>query len=246
MLAVPSLNPNRLRGVDCAVVVVEVRPKPSWDQRTATVPKPIRARLRIAWTATCGSSAQAWTQRSPPVRAGSRTSAGKCGSGRSASGCRSAMPKRSRPSSSRNSPGPNPKVIVSPLGGSPIASPVSSGGRSSDPSTGPISPGRLAARHPLRGLGPLLEQRDQRVAGVGGDVERREVQPVLGRRGDAGLVLAAEREGPHRRAVAAAGLGSSAAVARPTANAPAAPAAAAPPPSSPRREIRPVRRPPPR
>ncbi len=37
-LAVPSLNPNRLRGVTWARVVDEVRPKPSWDQRTRTVP----------------------------------------------------------------------------------------------------------------------------------------------------------------------------------------------------------------
>ena len=33
MLAVPSLNPSRLRGVACAVDVDEVRPKPSCDQR---------------------------------------------------------------------------------------------------------------------------------------------------------------------------------------------------------------------
>ena len=65
MFMVPSLNPNRFRGVDWLVEVVEVRPKPSCDQRTATVPKPMRARLRIACTATCGSSAQAWMHRSP-------------------------------------------------------------------------------------------------------------------------------------------------------------------------------------
>ena len=110
----PSLKPNRLRGVACAVEVDDVRPKPSCDQRTATVPKPIRARLRIACTATCGSSAQAWTQRSPPERAGSRSSPGKCGSVAARRGCRSARPKRSLPSASRNSAGPKPKVIVSP------------------------------------------------------------------------------------------------------------------------------------
>ena len=140
MFIVPSLNPNRLRGVDWLVEVVEVRPKPSCDQRTATVPKPIRARLRIAWTATWGSSAQAWTQRSPYERPGSSSSAGKCGSVRSAVGWRPARPNRSVPSSSRNSDGPKPKVIVSPLGGRPSASPVSSGGRLEGPSTGPIGP----------------------------------------------------------------------------------------------------------
>ena len=176
-----------------------MRPKPSCDQRTATVPKPIRARLRIAWTATCGSSAQAWTQRSPPERAGSRTSAGKCGSVRSASGCRSAMPNRSRPSASRNSAGPNPNVTVSPLGGSPIASPVSSGGRSSGALDRPDLAGRRrrgsSARRPRSTAGAASTSC---VAVVGGHVERREVQPVLGRGDDAGLVLAAEREGPRR------------------------------------------------
>ena len=33
MFAVPSLKPNRLRGVACDVEVDEVRPKPSCDQR---------------------------------------------------------------------------------------------------------------------------------------------------------------------------------------------------------------------
>ena len=120
--------------------VVDVRPKPSWDQRTATVPKPMRTRLRMACTATCGSFAHAWTQMSPYERFGSRLSAGKCGSVRSAAGCRSARPNRSLPSASRNRLGPKPKVIVSPLAGRPIASPVSSGGRLLAPSTGPISP----------------------------------------------------------------------------------------------------------
>ena len=64
----PSLKPNRLRGVACVVDVDDVRPKPSWDQRSAALPKAIRDRLRIACTATCGSSAQACTQRSPSLR----------------------------------------------------------------------------------------------------------------------------------------------------------------------------------
>jgi hypothetical protein len=74
MLAVPSLKPNMFRGVDCSRVVDEVRPKPSCEYRTAAVPNPTRARLRMAWTATCGSLAQAWTTMSPPQRDGSRDS----------------------------------------------------------------------------------------------------------------------------------------------------------------------------
>ena len=50
-----------------AVEVVEVRPKPSSIQLCATTPMPILARFRTAWKATSGSSAQAWTHRSPPV-----------------------------------------------------------------------------------------------------------------------------------------------------------------------------------
>jgi hypothetical protein len=42
-----------------ARVVDDVRPKPSCDQRSDARPNAIRARLRTACTATCGSSAQA-------------------------------------------------------------------------------------------------------------------------------------------------------------------------------------------
>src|SRR3954469_24860947 len=76
MLAVPSLKPIRLRGVAWLRLVEAVRPKPSCDQRITTVPRPIRARLRIAWKATWGSSEQAWTQRSPPLSSWFSSSAG--------------------------------------------------------------------------------------------------------------------------------------------------------------------------
>ena len=95
MFAVPSLNPNMLRGVACACDVDDVRPNPSWLQRTETTPKPSRTRLRTACTATCGSSEQAWMTMSPPERAGSRSSPTKAGSSRSPSGRRSARPNRS-------------------------------------------------------------------------------------------------------------------------------------------------------
>ena len=110
----PSLNPNMLRGVACVVLVEEVRPKPSCDQRTDTTPKPSRMRLRTACTATCGSLAQAWMHRSPPERFGSSWSPRNAGSSCNASGLRSASPNR--PS---NSDGPKPMVSVSPDAGSP-------------------------------------------------------------------------------------------------------------------------------
>ena len=144
MLWVPSLKPNRFRAVTWLVEVDDVRPKPSCDHRTAARPNAIRTRFRTAWTATCGSSAQAWTHRSPSDLSGSRLSAGKCGSRRRAAGCRAASPNRSRPWS-RNRLGPKPKVMVSPVAGSPMASPVSSGGASYGPDVGPSSPAGSAA-----------------------------------------------------------------------------------------------------
>ena len=94
-LAVPSLKPSRFRGVACAVEVDEVRPNPSCDQRMRAEPKAARVRLRTACIATCGSSAQAWTTRSPSERCGSRSSPGKWGSTTSPVGSRSARPNRS-------------------------------------------------------------------------------------------------------------------------------------------------------
>ena len=78
-------------------------------------------------------------QRSPSDLSGSRLSAGKCGNRCSAAGCRPAIPNRSLPAL-RNRLGPKPKVIVSPAGGRPIASPVSSGGAPYGPEVGPSSP----------------------------------------------------------------------------------------------------------
>ncbi len=184
-----------------AVEVEDVRPKPSWAQRMATVPKPIRARLRIACTATCGSWAQAWTHRSPLLRAGSRLSAGKCGSSRSAVG----LPVR------------EPEAVLAVLleqgraeaEGQRQARRRSGRGprrcRSAGRRTAWAAPSPTGAPAVIsRGRGrPLLQQRDQLVAGVGGDVEGGEVQPVLGRGGDAGLVRAVEGVGapgrPRRR-----------------------------------------------
>src|ERR1700755_538943 len=96
MLAVPSFIPNRLRGVSWPRVVEEVRPKPSWDQRMVTVPRPIRARLRIAWKTTWGSSAQAWTQMSPSDSRAFSSSPGSGGRGFSAGGFLAERPSPGR------------------------------------------------------------------------------------------------------------------------------------------------------
>ena len=189
MLAVPSLKPSRLRAVTCLVEVEEVRPNPSCAQRIATVPNPIRARLRIACTATCGSWAQAWTHRSPLLRSGSRLSAGKCGSSRSCGGLavREAEPVlavlleegRAEPEGQGQAGGVQSEGLPG-VGGRGV---VRRDGGLAD---------RAAGRHLARGLGPALQQRDQLLAGVGGDVERGEVQPVLGGSGDPRLVSSVE------------------------------------------------------
>lgn len=129
MFRVPSLKPSMLRGVWASGVVDDVLPKPSWDQRIAVRPMPILARLRMACTATCGSSAHAWTHRSPPLRDLSRLSPGNFGKSTSAAGRRPSRPKRSF----ANSEGPKPTVSVSRDGLRPSASPVSSGGASARP-----------------------------------------------------------------------------------------------------------------
>jgi hypothetical protein len=131
-LFVPSLKPMRLRGVGCDVLVLEVRPKPSCDQRITATPRASRARFRTAWNATCGSSAHACTQRSPPQRSGSSESPANAGSSRSAGGRFCASPNRSS-----KSEGPSPNVTVRRDGGKPTASPVSSGGALASSLTSP-------------------------------------------------------------------------------------------------------------
>ena len=202
--------------------------------RAATsAPRPCRSRSGPG----CGSRAPrpAGRRRRPGCR-GRRTSApgrgrrpGSAAACAAPSGCRSARPNRSLPSASRNSDGPEAEGDRQPARRQPdrLAGVVGRQVRGAlDRADGA---GRLAGGHPLGRLGPLLQQRDQLVAVVGGDVERREVQPVLGRGDDAGLVLAAEgvRRRPGRR------LGGRRPRWRgPTANAPTTPAAAAPPPRS--------------
>ena len=114
----------RLRGLAWARLVDEVRPKPSCDHRITAVPRASRAKLRIAWNATCGSSAHACTPTSPSDRSGSSSSPAKAGRGASAAGRRSVSPNRRS-----NIEGPKPAVMVSRAGRSPTASPVSARGR---------------------------------------------------------------------------------------------------------------------
>ncbi len=67
----------------------------------------------------------------------------------------------------------------------------------------PVAADRASLSHPRGRPGPRAQQVDECLAGVGGDVEGGEVQPVLGRRDDAGLMSSAvagiERVGARRR-----------------------------------------------
>ena len=158
-----------------------MRPKPELgpaDARRAEARYGLR--LRIACTATCGSCAHAWMHMSPPEIVRLEQVAGeerKRLEVRRAP-VRDAEPVRPRAS---KSVGPKPIVIVSPLGGRPSASPVSSGGGSRAPSTAPsptLGPrsSRAAAHRPLLSSS-MRSSRSPRY-----EVERGEVQAVLDRR----------------------------------------------------------------
>ena len=119
----PSLIPNRLRGVAWPVEVDDVRPKPSCDQRTLTTPLAdpgqvahrVHRDLRVVGA---GLDAQV------PAAAGRVELV---------AGERRQVGERLRPALGQpeavaavgavNSPGPNPTVSVSPDGGRPSASP---------------------------------------------------------------------------------------------------------------------------
>ena len=198
MLFVPSLKPNRLRGVCCARDVDEVRPKPSCDQRTSVTPKPSRTRLRTACTATCGSSAQAWMHRSPPLRAGSSLSFGN--SGRSTS-CGGRLPAEAEPAVEQRRPEADGQRQVRRGQVERLAGVA--GRRVVAAADGAVRDDLLARRHPAGRVGPRLQQLPQLLAVLRGDVEGREVQVRLGRGDDPGLVLPVEADGVHRRLGAA-------------------------------------------
>ena len=126
---------------------------------------------------------------SGPGRGCRRGSAGgRC----SAAGCRSARPNRSLPSASRNSDGPKPKVMRQPGGRQAERLAGVVGRRVVRPLDRADLAGRQPARHPAAAAVQAFSSATSSARGVGRDVERREVQPVLGGRDDAGLVLAVE------------------------------------------------------
>ena len=171
----PSLKPIRLRGVACSRLVDDVRPNPSCDQRIVAEPRAMRARLRTAWNATWGSSAQACTHRSPPLRAASSSSPRSAGSSLQR---RRALRRQPEPLVEQRRPEAEGDREAGGLEAERLAGVVGRRER-----LGVRRAGRLAGGHPRGGRRPVAQQRAQ--VGVGRDVEGGEVEAVLRGRGDA-------------------------------------------------------------
>ena len=195
--AVPSLKPNRLRGVSWAVLVDEVRPYPSCVQRmrrgaegrAGQVADRVHGDLRVvgarlhdevavAARGVEGVGGEVRQRRRGPRGAGRRARTGP------------RVPSAGVPT---NIDRPKPNVIVRPAGSRSAASPVSSGGASYGPRRGPNGPAERPCVSRAAIVVQALQQRDQLVAGRRRQVERGEVQPVLRGGDDAGLVHAGER-----------------------------------------------------
>ena len=185
MLAVPSLKPNRLRGVGPARLggrgLAEAELGPPHRGPAGGDPGQVADRVHRDLRVVGAGLHREVAAAAAPGRACRRER------GRSAS---AAGRLAARPNRSSNRAGPKPMVRVRLAASRPTASPVSDGGASrlvraaaADPAVGGHLPGRR---------GPVLEQRDQRGPVGGRDVEGREVQVALHRGGDAGLVRAVE------------------------------------------------------
>ncbi len=190
MLLVPSLKPMRLRGVACARLVVEVRPNPSWDQRITTLPRPMRARLRTAWKAT-------WGRRRTPARRGPRPSARararrRGRRGRSRSSARPLRPQAEAVLAVAFEQGRAQAEGDRELGRSQVERLPGVGRRGGAHVVG--NAGHPARAHLRGGRGPVAQQLAHVLGSVHRQVERGDVQAVLGRGGDAGLVAAVERD----------------------------------------------------
>ena len=159
--------------------------KPGSIQRSTSVLRVARIRIRSACTHASGSSAHSWSSRSPWVRVGSIWSCGKCSIGRSCFGLRSASPNRSS-----NSDAPTPTVTVRLVGsGSGPRIRLSDGG-----SNGSRFGAGPPVGEPARGLGEVAQRALDLLAIRRDDVERGDER--VGRRvvRDAGLVPTLERD----------------------------------------------------
>ena len=189
-LLVPSLNPMRLRGVSWARLVLDVRPKPTWVQRSTAVPR--RRGSGCGWR----GSRPAGRPRTPARRGRRRCARDRARrlakAGRSASGAGrlAASPYRSTPVAREQSRAETEGEREPRRRRDPTASPVSSGGAARSLL---VSPTRRTLGHPLCRAGPVAQQRSstsRRSSVVRSNAGEQE--PVLGGRDDAGLVCTVE------------------------------------------------------
>jgi hypothetical protein len=197
---VPSLKPNRLRGVACARLVDDVRPKPSCDQRMEARPNAMRDRLRMA----CSDDPQV------AVHGHLGVVAARLDAEVAARGPRhERLAREARQVHEGGGPAVGDAEAVDALHGSEErrAEPErdgEAGGRQVERLARVVRRGvvgavdraeraRGSARRHARGRrAPVLQERDEAGAVDVGDVEGGEVQAVLGGRRDAGLVRAVE------------------------------------------------------
>ncbi len=184
----PSLKPIRFRGVRPIGLVVDVRPNPSWDQRSVTMPRPMRVRFRIAWNATCGSSAQACTATSPSERVRVEHVAVELRQVDERLGTFPVEPEARLPvAREQRRPEPEGHGEVGRREPDRLARVV---GRRDQVVV--VAPDGPADAHALRRARPLADEVDELGAVLGLHVERREHQPVLHDGRDAGLVRPVE------------------------------------------------------
>ena len=200
MLPVPSLNPNRLRGVCSALLVVEARPKPSWAQRSGgraareagQVAHRVHGHLRVVRAGLHAQVAAAAgrVERVPrePGQVGERV--------RPLRGEAEAGVEQRRPDAEGD--GEPGRAVPERLAGV--------GGRCERVRTGRAVAADLAADGQRLGRGrPPLEQGDQGGPVARGHVVRREVQVALHGRGDARLVRPGEGDDVRARSRALGG-----------------------------------------
>jgi hypothetical protein len=177
------LKPNRLRGVACAVEVVEVHragPEPDPRQVADGVHRDLgvlRARL--------DAEVAARPRRVEPVAGEVRQVGEGLGTavGEAEAVAAVVVAEQARPEPERDGEAARRQAHGLPgVVGRRLGCPVGGADRA----------GGQPLRHPFGGEGPGPEQPDQLGTRPGGDVERREVEPVLRRRHDPGLVLATE------------------------------------------------------
>ena len=246
-LAVPSLNPNRLRGVGLGgrrrrgAPEAELRPADARgaERGPGQVADRVHRDLRVVG-AGLDDEVAVGARRVEVVGREVR----QLDEARRAAGPRGRTGRRARPAGPTNSERPKPNVIVRPAGGRSIASPVSSGGASYGPPVGPYGP----ADRPAVSRAAIVVQRRSRSTSSSRDVVVRS-NAAMYSRSCAGVTMPAwctpvngYVRCPARRRRRGVRRSARRRRAPPTAARPPSPIAAAPPAATPRKARRETRR----